>query len=472
MRRLTAAILAAAMVVPAVASTTTAAEQEPAESTIEIPGSGASLTFPAQWRLWSTPEAEGDLWATDFNRRQTCQASLMSGVDTPAAAADEYWGDARPDVEIHERIDLDLLTGDAVHVNWAYTEAPTGFFDYYVAVPSGVAEISCYGLTDSGDGWRSVVESIASVPSDGMPTTTFDPRIAVPDHGFAIDFPAEWLVRPWATGEPSPILDGEMVLRAVSLIGAGRSDSYECWIEDGTGLSELSDPDAVQRRLQARLGTASLDLEIEVGDIPSRPANRVDGTWNGQPASGWSFSEGESRLALICRSEVPPDDRWLSVAETFEALSQTTEETGMRLTSSAFEQEGMIPKRFTCDGRDISPPLELHDLPANAVSLVLVMDDPDAPGGTWDHWVAYDIPPRNEIPKAVKSLGTPGVNSWSDTTYGGPCPPSGTHRYFFVVYALDVELGLEAAANKTTVLEAVEGHVLAEATLMGRYERP
>jgi Raf kinase inhibitor-like YbhB/YbcL family protein len=472
MQRLTTAILAAALVVPGVASTTTAAEQEPGESTIEIPGSGASLTLPAQWRLWSTPGAEGLLRATDFNLRQMCHAFLVSGVNTPTAVADEYWSEARPDVEILERVDLDLPAADAVHVNWAYANAPNGFFDYYVAVPLGVAEISCYGLTEPEDGWRSVIESIAPVPVDGLPTTTFDPRVAVPDPGFAIDFPVEWMVQPWPSVEPSPILDGEVVLRALSPIGEGRPESYECWIEDGTGSSELSDPDAVQRRLQARLETASLDQEIEVGDIPSRPANRVDGTWNGQPASGWPLTEGELRLALVCRADVPPGDRWLSVAETFGALSQVTEEAGMRLTSSAFEHEDLIPTRFTCDGRDISPPLELHELPADAVSLVLVMDDPDAPGGTWDHWVAYDIPPRSEIPKAVESLGTPAANSWGDATYGGPCPPSGTHRYFFVVYALDTELGLEPAANKATVLEAMEGHVMAEATLMGRYERP
>jgi Raf kinase inhibitor-like YbhB/YbcL family protein len=143
----------------------------------------------------------------------------------------------------------------------------------------------------------------------------------------------------------------------------------------------------------------------------------------------------------------------------------------MRLTSSAFEHEDLIPTRFTCDGRDISPPLELHELPADAVSLVLVMDDPDAPGGTWDHWVAYDIPPRSEIPKAVESLGTPAANSWGDATYGGPCPPSGTHRYIFGLFALDAELGWEPGADKTTVLEAIHDHVLAEASLLGFYSR-
>ena len=101
----------------------------------------------------------------------------------------------------------------------------------------------------------------------------------------------------------------------------------------------------------------------------------------------------------------------------------------MRLTSTAFEPGTDIPTRFTCDGQDVSPPLSLQDIPAATVSLVLIMDDPDAPGGTWDHWVAYDIPLTTEIPQGVRDLGTAGLNSWGRTGYGGPCPPRGVHRY-------------------------------------------
>ena len=144
----------------------------------------------------------------------------------------------------------------------------------------------------------------------------------------------------------------------------------------------------------------------------------------------------------------------------------------MRLTSSAFEDEGFIPRRYTCAGEDVSPPLAIHDIPAEAVSLVLVMDDPDAPAGTWDHWLAYDIAPTAEIPEAVASLGTPGVNSSGRTGYSGPCPPSGTHRYYVHVYALDVNLGLEAGADKATLRAAMSGHVVVEASLMGRFSRP
>jgi hypothetical protein len=143
----------------------------------------------------------------------------------------------------------------------------------------------------------------------------------------------------------------------------------------------------------------------------------------------------------------------------------------MHLISSAFEPGGAIPRRFTCDGEDISPPLALQDIPAGAVSLLLVMDDPDAPRGSWDHWIAYDVPVSPEIPEAAASLGTPGRNSWGRNAYGGPCPPGGTHRYVFTVYALDTRLGLAPGADKSTVLAALEGHVLAKATLMGRYSR-
>ncbi len=143
----------------------------------------------------------------------------------------------------------------------------------------------------------------------------------------------------------------------------------------------------------------------------------------------------------------------------------------MRLTSSAFEHESVIPERYTCDGSDVSPPLTVHDIPPAAVTLLIVMDDPDAPGEVWDHWIAYDIPTDTEIPEAVGSLGTPGRNSWGRTNYGGPCPPSGTHRYFFSVYALDANLGLGPGADKAEVLDALSDHVLAEATLLGRYSR-
>ena len=143
----------------------------------------------------------------------------------------------------------------------------------------------------------------------------------------------------------------------------------------------------------------------------------------------------------------------------------------MRLTTTAFEHDGDIPSRHTCDGPDTSPALLIDDLPPDAVSLALVLDDPDAPAGTWVHWLAYDIEPVLAIPEGVARLGTPGTNSWGRTGYGGPCPPSGRHRYVFTLYALDAKLRLAAGADKATLSAALDGHVLAASVLMGHYRR-
>lgn len=154
-----------------------------------------------------------------------------------------------------------------------------------------------------------------------------------------------------------------------------------------------------------------------------------------------------------------------------DTASGSGEGNDMQLTSPEFEQEQPIPEVFTCDGEDVSPPLEIGGTPEGTVSLALVMDDPDAPSGTWDHWIAYDIEPQAAIPRAVTSLGTPGTNSWNRTGYGGPCPPGGTHRYVFTVYALDTALGLEPGVDKRALLDAIDGHILDQATLIGTYSR-
>jgi Raf kinase inhibitor-like YbhB/YbcL family protein len=149
----------------------------------------------------------------------------------------------------------------------------------------------------------------------------------------------------------------------------------------------------------------------------------------------------------------------------------------MRLSSDAFDHEGTIPTASTCDGDDVSPPLAITGIPDRTESLALVVDDPDAPGGVWDHWVVYDIAPPGEpaagltVAAGTAPAGTAGTNSWGRSGYGGPCPPSGIHRYFFTVYALDAATGLAPGATKEDLLAAIEGHVLAEATLMGRYGR-
>jgi len=144
----------------------------------------------------------------------------------------------------------------------------------------------------------------------------------------------------------------------------------------------------------------------------------------------------------------------------------------MKLSSPAFKEGASIPVRYTCDGEDVSPPLTFGDVPKNAKSLVLIMDDPDAPVGIWDHWVAFDIPPATtQIAEGSEPAGTAGKNSWKRTGYGGPCPPDREHRYFFRLYALDAALNLPAGSTKGDVERAMRGHVIAEAALMGRYNR-
>jgi Raf kinase inhibitor-like YbhB/YbcL family protein len=150
----------------------------------------------------------------------------------------------------------------------------------------------------------------------------------------------------------------------------------------------------------------------------------------------------------------------------------------MIITSPAFKEGGMIPAKYTCDAQDISPPLEWNKVPAGTKSLALICDDPDAVVGTWVHWVVYNIPPdASKLDENIKgerefSNGMiQGSNDWPRIGYGGPCPPSGTHRYFFKLYALDALLDLKPGATKAQVLKAMKGHVLAEAQLMGRYKR-
>lgn len=146
----------------------------------------------------------------------------------------------------------------------------------------------------------------------------------------------------------------------------------------------------------------------------------------------------------------------------------------LRLTSPAFGYGQPIPDRYTCQGQDRIPPLRWQGVPQEAQSLVLIMEDPDAPMGTWDHWVVYDIPTSVwEVKEGQAPPGKMGRNSWGRLGYGGPCPPPGpAHRYFFRLYALDVpSLGLPEGATKAQVLEAMQGHVLAQAEWMGTYQR-
>jgi Raf kinase inhibitor-like YbhB/YbcL family protein len=142
----------------------------------------------------------------------------------------------------------------------------------------------------------------------------------------------------------------------------------------------------------------------------------------------------------------------------------------MKVTSPEFDHNGYIPQKFTCQGEDINPELVIEDIPQEAQSLALIADDPDAPMGTWVHWVVYDMPVANRIDE--NSIpGKQGHNDFGRYNYGGPCPPSGTHRYFFKVYALDTKLKLEEGIDKKDLEEAMEGHVIASAELIGLYKK-
>ncbi len=142
----------------------------------------------------------------------------------------------------------------------------------------------------------------------------------------------------------------------------------------------------------------------------------------------------------------------------------------MKLSSPEFKHNEPIPKKFTCEGQDINPPLVVEGLPEGTQTLALVMDDPDAPMGTWVHWVVFDIPVISAI-EEDSIPGRQGKNDFRRHDYGGPCPPSGTHRYFFKLYALDDKLGLPEGIDKQTLEKHMQGHILAQAELIGLYKR-
>jgi Raf kinase inhibitor-like YbhB/YbcL family protein len=148
----------------------------------------------------------------------------------------------------------------------------------------------------------------------------------------------------------------------------------------------------------------------------------------------------------------------------------------MILTSPAFEQGGQIPSKYTCEGDDVSPPLAWDGVPAGTKSLVLIIDDPDAPDPkapqlVWVHWVVYNIPPHTRsLPENASKAAVPGLNDFKKTAYGGPCPPIGRHRYYHKFYALDIALDLKRA-SKPEIELAMKGHVLAEAELIGTYQK-
>lgn len=148
----------------------------------------------------------------------------------------------------------------------------------------------------------------------------------------------------------------------------------------------------------------------------------------------------------------------------------------MKISSTSFGHEGKIPSKYTCDGENINPPLFFSEIPKNAKSLVLIMDDPDVPiyirrDCTWTHWILFNIPPETTEIGTNQQIGIPGMTTSNKTKYGGPCPPDREHRYYFKLYALDSKLNLKEGATKEEVMNAIKEHIIAEAVLMGKYAR-
>lgn len=155
------------------------------------------------------------------------------------------------------------------------------------------------------------------------------------------------------------------------------------------------------------------------------------------------------------------------------SLNKTNIQNLMQLTSSTFKDNQFIPSKYTCDGENLNPPLEISEVPANAKSLVLIVDDPDAPNGNFTHWLLWNISPSiKEIREGETPQGAvEGLNDFGKNSYGGPCPPSGVHHYHFKLYALDTILELNSSATKEDLEKAIKDHVLDSAELIGLYQR-
>lgn len=173
-----------------------------------------------------------------------------------------------------------------------------------------------------------------------------------------------------------------------------------------------------------------------------------------------AIAAGIGYLALAPRSDEPP-------------AASPPSSSAMRITSPSFENNAAIPARYTCDGENIHPPLTVSGVPANAKSLMLIVDDPDAPRGVWVHWTVWNIDPttREITERSVPAGAVEGKTSFGKSGYGGPCPPSGTHRYFFKLFALDATLDLPPETDAAGLERAMEGHILDRAELMARYRR-
>jgi Raf kinase inhibitor-like YbhB/YbcL family protein len=185
-----------------------------------------------------------------------------------------------------------------------------------------------------------------------------------------------------------------------------------------------------------------------------------------------------SLLLLSCRGGTPSNSSDSNNANPSVTPTPGEKRGEIKVTSKAFQEGGMIPKEYTCDGANVSPPLAWDSVPERTKTFALIADDPDAPGKTWVHWVVFNLPSNAKelsgnvaAQDALAGGGKQGTSDFRKVGYGGPCPPGGAHRYYFKLYALDTELALDSSATKEQLLRAMEGHVLAEGQLMGKYQR-
>jgi hypothetical protein len=168
----------------------------------------------------------------------------------------------------------------------------------------------------------------------------------------------------------------------------------------------------------------------------------------------------------------------LASAQYYTQYSKTEETTKkvqnktppLKISSSAFKQYGQIPKKFTCNGDNVSPPLKIENIPQKTKSLALIVDDPGAPAGTFTHWLAWNIPPtKTNLSVGEKNAISQGTNDFGNSKYAGPCPPSGTHWYFFKLYALDSKIDISVKSKKKDLVAAMQNHIIQTATLIGKY---
>jgi hypothetical protein len=297
--------------------------------TVEMTEAGIAVTFPPGWRLWSPGQPDEVLLvASEVPKRQACQVFPPEEFASTSEAADVLFGDPHPSIEILERAVVDLPAGDAVRVFWKYEVAPDEprytFYDYYVGTPTGVMSLSCTGEEPPADRWLDIVASIEPLEVGDSASETFDSRVVVPDPGFALDLPAEWLVKAWPEWQ-SVVLGGDFVLRAQTAMG-GPTDS-DCWIENATGSPNSTDVRSIDDWRETLIASAEAQqqraTEPVVTDVvlPSGGAVRADWRrFNGMPATAWAFEDDMRRVVLFCRSQEPPPDRWRAIAQSFEFL--------------------------------------------------------------------------------------------------------------------------------------------------------